>query len=117
MRLNKFAAPIAASMIFLTGAHAQTMTAESLANCMLENSGENEKTALKNMMIKALSDAPAAELEASTMALGLTIVGLATSNCDMAVGDLTSDMFGDAAELYGMEMGELVMTEAMAKIE
>lgn len=92
----------------------EAMTAQSLADCMIENSTDTNEDLLKDMMIKALQDAPEAELMSSTIAMGM--VTLATTNCGLDLAGLDSPTFENAAELYGTYMGEKIMGDAMAKI-
>lgn len=94
----------------------EEMTAQSLADCMVENSTDADEALLKDMMIKALQDAPEAELMSSTMAMGMGMVTLATTNCGLDLASLQTPVFEEAAEIYGMFMGEKIMSEAMAKI-
>ena len=77
------------------------ITAESLAACMLENSSETEEGALKDLMIKALQDASASELQASTMGFGMSMIALATGTCGMNITQLQEPIFEEAAEIYG----------------
>lgn len=92
------------------------VTAQGLADCMVENSTDADEALLKDMMIKALQDAPEAELMSSTMAMGMGMVTLATTNCGLDLAGLQTPVFEEAAEIYGMYMGEKIMGEAMAKI-
>lgn len=94
----------------------EAMTAQSLADCMIENSTDTNEDLLKDMMIKALQDAPEAELMSSTIAMGMGMVTLATTNCGLDLAGLDSPTFENAAELYGTYMGEKIMGDAMAKI-
>ncbi|MEM9055387.1 MAG: hypothetical protein AAGB16_08680 [Pseudomonadota bacterium] len=100
----------------LTPALAQHNTAQSLANCMVQNSDASDEQVLKDMMIKALQDAPTDELQAITLKMGMTMINIATVDCGMSMSDLEGPVFQGAAEIYGMQMGEKIMGEALAKI-
>lgn len=95
---------------------AQAQTAQSLANCMVQNSDANDEQALKNMMIRALQDAPANELQTLTMQVGMSMVTIATTDCGIGMSELDGPVFMGAAEIYGTVMGEKIMAEALAKI-
>ena len=96
-------------------ANAQTRT-QQLADCLLQNaSGEDEKL-MKDLLIKALQDAPADDLQASAMALGFSIYNLGTSFCEMTPQEVSSGVFEQAAEIYGEALGEKIVTDAFSKI-
>ena len=65
----------------LASAHAQTMTSQSLAECMIASSGESDEAILKKLMIRAMQDAPADELKGITIEMGMSMVSLATVDC------------------------------------
>ena len=83
---------------------------------MIQNTDASGEQVLKDMMIQALSDAPADQLQSSVLQLGMTMINLATSDCGFSMDNLDSPVFAGAAEIYGMRMGEKIMQEALAKI-
>lgn len=100
----------------LAHSSAEELTAESLAGCMMDNSGVEESEALKNLLIDALSDAPREKLQTGTIAVGMQMLTLATVECGMGMEELSSPLFEESARIYGQQLGEKLVTNAMAKI-
>lgn len=100
----------------LASAHAQTLTSQSLAECMIANTGDTDEAILKKLIIRAMQDAPTDELKGITIEMGMSMVSLATVDCGLNMSELDGPVFVGAAEIYGQRMGEKLMTEAMAKI-
>ena len=113
--LTRILAVSLALTAFSTSA-AQQHTAESLSTCMIENSDLQDEQVLKDLIVLAMTDAPRAELQQSTIALGMMMLTLATVDCGMGMGELDGPLFEKAAETYGEHMGLKIMTEALAKI-
>lgn len=116
MKLISRTVTLLAFGLCLASANAQPVTSQSLAECMIANTGDTDEAILKKLIIRAMQDAPTEELKSITIEMGMSMVSLATVDCGMDVSDLDGPVFGGAAEIYGQRMGEKLMTEAMAKI-
>lgn len=107
----------AVSLLLTPASVAQEADASAiLANCMLENTTSVQENLLKDLMVAALKDAPAAELQNKTMGFGMSMITLATSTCELGIDELQGPVFEGAAAIYGEEMGAKIMSKAMAKI-
>ncbi|MAK60041.1 MAG: hypothetical protein CMK09_03585 [Ponticaulis sp.] len=120
MLKSSFIALAAAGAVLLSPLSAQaqnTTTAAGLAQCMINNSGADEEAIVKDFMVKALTDAPASEIQAALLQLGMKMATMATTNCGVTMSELGGSKFEEAGGIYGEWIGEKVMNDAMAKIQ
>ena len=96
-------------------AMAQTVDAAALTECLIANTTDDHITAMKKLMIAALSD-DIEGLKAQATNYGNIIVQLAIANCNIAASQLTDPAVSEAVGKYGERLGEKIMTDAFAKI-
>ena len=96
-------------------AMAQAVDAAALTECLIANTTDDHITAMKKLMIAALSD-DIEGLKAQATNYGNIIVQLAIANCNIAASQLTDPAVSEAVGKYGERLGEKIMTDAFAKI-
>ena len=96
-------------------AMAQAVDAAALTECLIANTTEDHITAMKKLMIAALSD-DIEGLKAQATNYGNIIVQMAISKCNIQASDLQDPAVSEAVGAYGQKLGEKIMTEAFAKI-
>ena len=96
-------------------AMAQAVDAAALTECLIANTTDDHITAMKKLMIAALSD-DIEGLKAQATNYGNIIVQLAIANCNIAASQLTDPAVSEAVGKYGEKLGEKIMTDAFAKI-
>jgi len=94
---------------------AQAVDAAALTECLIANTTDDHITAMKKLMIAALSD-DIEGLKAQATNYGNIIVQLAIANCNIAASQLTDPAVSEAVGKYGERLGEKIMTDAFAKI-
>lgn len=90
--------------------------AEQLASCIIDHSTEDDIAAMKTVMLYALQD----EQDKATAALlkvAFSATSIATGDCGLALAELDSPVFGDAMEIYGEHMGEVIMGRALSFLD
>ena len=96
-------------------AMAQAVDAAALTECLIANTTDDHITAMKKLMIAALSD-DIEGLKAQATNYGNIIVQLAIANCNIQASQLTDPAVSEAVGKYGEKLGEKIMTDAFAKI-
>jgi hypothetical protein len=107
-----------AATLFLSApmpATAQQVDAAALTECLIANTTDEHITAMKRLMIAALSD-DIEGLKAEATNYGNIIVQMAIASCNIAASQLSDPAVGEAVGKYGEKLGEKIMTDAFAKI-
>jgi hypothetical protein len=108
---------LAASLFVSTPmpAVAQQVDAAALTECLVANTTDDHITAMKKLMIAALSD-DIETLKAEATNYGNIIVQMAIASCNIAASQLSDPAVSEAVGKYGEKLGEKIMTDAFAKI-
>ena len=95
---------------------AQETTKDTIIACMLENTTEQDVSAMRNMMVAALTDDNDG-MKRYLLQVGFSVSNLAMNTCHMDYALLSKPEFLEISRLYGQKLGEKIMTEALAKLK
>lgn len=90
-------------------------SAQQLSQCLIQNSGEEEKQLMRDFMLAALQE-QRDKANQSMMTMGMGIAMTATSECGWQMSDMQGPAFEQGAALYGEFLGTQIMEEAMGSI-
>lgn len=98
------------------GGRAEESEQERIVACMLEKTTEQEVSAVRGMMIAALTEDNDG-LKRTLLQVGFAVSNLAMNTCRMDYALLGKPEFQQIARLYGQKLGEKIMADAFAKLK
>ena len=90
--------------------------AAALSQCLIANTTDDHITAMKKLMIAALTD-DIAGMKAEATNYGTIIVQMMISSCKITEAQLLDPAVNEAVGKYGETLGAKIMTDAFAKIQ
>jgi hypothetical protein len=86
----------------------EPIDADRLAQCLMSNSGGNETSAMKKILVAGLTD-DTTTLKSSLSEFGSLLVDLALKKCGISASQLADPNFQAASQKYGVFMGTKIM--------
>jgi hypothetical protein len=108
---------VAVGVVLLSSvsAIAQQIDEAALTKCLILNSAEEHRTALKRMIVAAINDDPEA-LKTASHRYGMAVLYTAMAKCGVREAQLLEPAFKGAVGTYGQKLGEQIVSDAFAKI-
>ena len=107
----------AVGIVLLSSASAipQQIDEGALTKCLILNSAEEHRTALKRMIVAAINDDPEA-LRTASDRYGMAVIYTAMTKCGVRDAQLLEPAFKGAVGTYGQKLGQEIVSDAFAKI-
>jgi len=96
-------------------AQEQLTDKNAIVACMLEKSTDQDKGVMRDFIIAALQEDPAA-MKKNLDLLGNVLLDLAVTKCSMSMTLMNEKDFGQVGEMYGEKLGEALIAAAFAKM-
>ena len=89
---------------------------EALATCLMTHTTDEQAEGMKRFMIHALQQEKAGATE-ELLKFSFGTLATGTSKCGLSFADIDTPDFEAAMEIYGQQLGEKIMSEAMLLID